>query len=141
MIFQYNYVQVMTEEAQECPCPTFRSRMTSDLIEAAKLLDAGHVIGIPTDTVYALAGSCKCPESVSKIYHIKGRPPEKPICLCISSLDQLKVAKPPFRYVNLIKPNLLSIVNHFKFICMKAKSRKQRWYLWRKVEKGQDKGK
>ncbi|XP_062578487.1 uncharacterized protein LOC134240411 [Saccostrea cucullata] len=78
------------------PCQTFRSRIASDMIKAAEVLKYGDVIGVPTDTVYALAGSCTKPESISKIYHIKGRPPEKPICLCISNLEQLRAANPPF---------------------------------------------
>ncbi|XP_061181070.1 uncharacterized protein LOC133189688 [Saccostrea echinata] len=78
------------------PCPTFRSRIASDMFKAAEVLKSGEVICVPTDTVYALAGSCTQPESISKIYHIKGRPPEKPICLCISNLEQLKAANPPF---------------------------------------------
>ncbi|XP_069127556.1 uncharacterized protein [Argopecten irradians] len=81
---------------EKSPCQLLPSRKASALRRAAKLLDDGHVIGVPTDTVYALASSCKVPKSVSDIYHIKGRPAEKPICLCISNLDQLRAANPPF---------------------------------------------
>ncbi|XP_033737263.1 uncharacterized protein LOC117325261 [Pecten maximus] len=84
------------KEGEKFPCQLFPSRKASALWRAAKLLDEGHVIGVPTDTVYALASSCKVPKSVSDIYHIKGRPSEKPICLCISNLEQLKDANPPF---------------------------------------------
>ena len=100
MIYMFIYffpIQYKEIEKQHLPCPVFASRKASDILECAKLLDQGHVVGIPTDTVYALGASCKHPESINAIYHIKGRPPEKPICLCISSLDQLKTANPPFR--------------------------------------------
>ncbi|KAF7707104.1 uncharacterized protein si:ch211-153b23.3 [Silurus meridionalis] len=78
------------------PCPTPFSRGTSGLLQIAKLLECSGVCGIPTDTVYALAASCKNPSAIEKIYNIKDRPAEKPICICISSLEQLAATKPPF---------------------------------------------
>ncbi|XP_058845197.1 uncharacterized protein LOC117412118 [Acipenser ruthenus] len=78
------------------PCSIATSRKTSGLLSISKLLDAGGVCGIPTDTVYALAASCKHPQAIEKIYNIKDRPQEKPICICISNLEQLSTAKPPF---------------------------------------------
>ena len=62
----------------------------------AKLLDEGGLVGVPTDTVYALAGSCKHPPSIERIYKVKERPAEKPICLCLSNIDQLREIKTPF---------------------------------------------
>ena len=53
-------------------------------------------MGVPTDTVYALAASCKIPTSIKNIYRVKERPAEKPICICLSNLDQLVEAKPDF---------------------------------------------
>uniref|UniRef100_UPI00398F59C3 uncharacterized protein n=1 Tax=Pristiophorus japonicus TaxID=55135 RepID=UPI00398F59C3 len=88
------------------PCPITSSRQTSGLRTIAKILDSGHVCGIPTDTVYALAASCKHPEAVEKIYSIKDRPAEKPICICISNLDQLSAVHPPF------SPLLWEFMNH-----------------------------
>ncbi|XP_029463306.1 uncharacterized protein LOC115094416 [Rhinatrema bivittatum] len=82
------------EASESCICPD--SRRTSGLRTIAKLLDAGGVCGIPTDTVYALAASCKHPEAIERIYTIKDRPLEKPICICISNLDQLRAVEPPF---------------------------------------------
>lgn len=35
------------------------------------MLDEGCVVGVPTDTVYAVAGSCKHPESIKNIYMVK----------------------------------------------------------------------
>ncbi|MGH0182352.1 UNVERIFIED_CONTAM: hypothetical protein FKN15_008965 [Acipenser sinensis] len=78
------------------PCSIATSRKTSGLLSISKLLDAGGVCGVPTDTVYALAASCKHPQAIEKIYNIKDRPQEKPICICISNLEQLSTAKPPF---------------------------------------------
>ncbi|CAB1348098.1 unnamed protein product [Coregonus sp. 'balchen'] len=54
------------------------------------------VCGIHTDTVHALAASCKNPQATESIYNIKDHPAEKWICICISSVEQLVTAKPPF---------------------------------------------
>ncbi|XP_029369164.1 uncharacterized protein LOC115050470 [Echeneis naucrates] len=88
--------KVTQEASSEAPCPLATSRHTSGLLKIAGLLERGGVCGIPTDTVYALAASCKNPEAIEKIYNIKDRPAEKPICICISSVEQLVLAKPPF---------------------------------------------
>ncbi|TSL89855.1 YrdC domain-containing protein, mitochondrial [Bagarius yarrelli] len=82
--------------AATAPCPTPSSRGTSGLLQIAKLLENNGVCGIPTDTVYALAASCKNPSAIERIYNIKERPLEKPICICISNLEQLVATKPPF---------------------------------------------
>ncbi|KAL7886053.1 hypothetical protein AOLI_G00063480 [Acnodon oligacanthus] len=84
------------EAAPTTPCPVASSRGTSGPLQIAKLLENSGVCGIPTDTVYALAASCKNPSAIEKIYNIKDRPAEKPICICISSVEQLVAAKPPF---------------------------------------------
>ena len=78
------------------PCLLLDSHRASSLQKAAALLGQGQVVGVPTDTVYALAASCRHPDSISRLFHVKGRPPEKPICLCLASLDQLEAARPPF---------------------------------------------
>ncbi|KAM7389609.1 hypothetical protein PAMP_023574 [Pampus punctatissimus] len=88
--------RVKQETATELPCPVADSRLTSGLLKIAGLLEEGGVCGVPTDTVYALAASCKNPQAIEKIYNIKDRPAEKPICICISSVEQLVAAKPPF---------------------------------------------
>lgn len=64
----------MKQEAfSELPCPVANSRLTSGLLTIASLLEEGGVCGIPTDTVYALAASCKNPQAIEKIYNIKVR--------------------------------------------------------------------
>lgn len=61
------------ESAAELPCPVANSHLTSGLVKIAGLLEEGGVCGIPTDTVYALAASCKNPQAIEKIYNIKVR--------------------------------------------------------------------
>ena len=47
----------------------------------ARLLKAGGIAIIPTDTVYGIAAHPGCPDSVGRICTIKGRPTGKPIAL------------------------------------------------------------
>lgn len=61
------------DSSVKLPCPAVHSRLTSSLRTIAGLLEGGGVCGIPTDTVYALAASCKNPEAIEKIYNIKVR--------------------------------------------------------------------
>lgn len=63
----------MKESTAELPCPVANSCLTSSLQMIAALLEEGGVCGIPTDTVYALAASCKNPHAIEKIYNIKVR--------------------------------------------------------------------
>ncbi|KAE8583935.1 hypothetical protein XENTR_v10020754 [Xenopus tropicalis] len=103
------------EEEVTSSCILQQSRRTSSLRTIANILDNGGVCGIPTDTVYALAASCKHPEAINRIYSIKERPSEKPICICISNLDQLRVISPPFspllwRFMDLVYPGGISCI-------------------------------
>uniref|UniRef100_A0A3Q1G4W7 Threonylcarbamoyl-AMP synthase n=1 Tax=Acanthochromis polyacanthus TaxID=80966 RepID=A0A3Q1G4W7_9TELE len=65
--------KVKQKTSPEPPCPVANSRLTSGLLKIAGLLEEGGVCGIPTDTVYALAASCKNPQAIEKIYNIKVR--------------------------------------------------------------------
>lgn len=62
---------IKKKAAATAPCPIPSSRGTSGLLQIAKLLENRGVCGIPTDTVYALAASCKNPSAIEKIYNIK----------------------------------------------------------------------
>lgn len=57
---------------------------------AAEHLHRGEVIALPTDTVYGLACSANDPYAIQKLYDIKGRDEQKPVAVCVSSIEQLK---------------------------------------------------
>lgn len=63
--------EIKHETTPKLLCPVAHSRLTSGLLKTAGLLGHGGVCGIPTDTVYALAASCKNPEAIERIYNIK----------------------------------------------------------------------
>ncbi|MBQ2625529.1 MAG: threonylcarbamoyl-AMP synthase [Kiritimatiellae bacterium] len=54
---------------------------------AAKVLLAGGVAVIPTDTVYGLAAHPDFPEAVDRLYTIKGREAKKPIALLAADVE------------------------------------------------------
>ena len=57
---------------------------------ACKLLRDGEVVGVPTETVYGLAGDAKNPIAIKKIFEAKGRPNDNPLIVHISKLSMLK---------------------------------------------------
>ena len=57
--------------------------------EAAVLLQKGEIVGIPTETVYGLAGSAYDEQAIAKIFKAKGRPQDNPLIVHISDLDML----------------------------------------------------
>ncbi len=57
--------------------------ITQKLSEAAKLIAAGKLVAVPTETVYGLAGNGLDAAAVEKIYEVKGRPEVKPLALMV----------------------------------------------------------
>src|SRR5450755_3265598 len=49
------------------------------LAQAAKILRAGGLVGMPTETVYGLAGLATSDAAVAEIYAAKGRPTFNPL--------------------------------------------------------------
>jgi L-threonylcarbamoyladenylate synthase len=60
------------------------------LREAVEQLAAGHVVGVPTDTVYGLAVDPWNEEAVALLYELKGRPAGKPVGLLAASVEQVE---------------------------------------------------
>ena len=54
--------------------------------EAARLILAGDVVAVPTETVYGLAADATNPEAVARIYETKGRPSFNPLILHVPDL-------------------------------------------------------
>jgi L-threonylcarbamoyladenylate synthase len=60
-----------------------------DIAEAAAALRRGEVIGLPTETVYGLAGDASNDASVRRIFATKGRPADHPLIVHLGSTAQL----------------------------------------------------
>ena len=61
----------------------------SDIQQAKLFLSKGEVVGIPTETVYGLAGNAFDIEAVSKIFEVKNRPTFDPLIVHTNNLERL----------------------------------------------------
>jgi L-threonylcarbamoyladenylate synthase len=61
----------------------------TDVAVAAKLLQSGRLVAIPTETVYGLAADANNPIAVAKIFAAKGRPNNHPLIVHIADVSQL----------------------------------------------------
>jgi L-threonylcarbamoyladenylate synthase len=69
----------------------------SDLFQAKDILNAGGLVGIPTETVYGLAGNALDRNAVLSIFEAKNRPKFDPLIVHlsdISEIDKYAIAKP-----------------------------------------------
>lgn len=57
--------------------------------EAAALIRAGQVVGIPTETVYGLGANAFDEEAVRRIFKAKGRPSDNPLIVHVSDFDEI----------------------------------------------------
>lgn len=60
-----------------------------DIEQAIVVLKAGDVIGLPTETVYGLAGNAYNTEAITKIFTVKNRPTFDPLIVHTSSLERV----------------------------------------------------
>ena len=61
-----------------------------NLKKAKKNIENNNVIGLPTETVYGLAGNAYSDESVKKIFTLKKRPIFNPLIIHFKNLNELK---------------------------------------------------
>ena len=62
----------------------------ANLKKAKKNIENNNVIGIPTETVYGLAGNAYSNKSVTKIFKLKKRPTFNPLIIHFKNLSDLK---------------------------------------------------
>lgn len=60
-----------------------------DIAAAVEALRSGEVIGLPTETVYGLAGDASNPAALARIYSIKGRPATHPVIVHVADAAHL----------------------------------------------------
>jgi L-threonylcarbamoyladenylate synthase len=57
--------------------------------EAVEVLRAGGLVGMPTETVYGLAGDAENDAAVRRIYAVKGRPADHPLIVHLADVELL----------------------------------------------------
>ena len=61
----------------------------SAIKKAASVLASGDLVAFPTETVYGLGADATNKDGIARIYQVKGRPPDHPLIVHISSHTQL----------------------------------------------------
>jgi L-threonylcarbamoyladenylate synthase len=72
---------------------TYTTKMLSGkdaAYEAAKLIEMGECVAIPTETVYGLAAKADNPQAVAKIFEAKKRPTDHPLIVHILNASEAK---------------------------------------------------
>lgn len=59
-------------------------------IEAVVALNAGRLVGVPTDTVYGIAAIPWSEPGMKALFELKGRGPEHPVALLAATLEQVR---------------------------------------------------
>lgn len=81
--------------------------ISKNIETAAALLENDHVIAIPTETVYGLAGNALNPSVVNKIYEIKKRPHTNPLIIHLHDTTHIN------KYVKNIPTVAKKLAEHF----------------------------
>ncbi|CAM4339517.1 L-threonylcarbamoyladenylate synthase [Lacicoccus alkaliphilus] len=81
----------MKTKVWEISAEELDSPETAEKLEEIKTaLTYGEIIGLPTETVYGLAGDARNPEAIQKIFQAKGRPQDNPLIVHIHDINQLE---------------------------------------------------
>ena len=100
-----------------------------NISEVVARLKAGEVIGLPSETVYGLAGRCDSKRTIENIYKIKNRPKSNPLIIHYSNInDALNDIHKDSRAIDLANrfwPGPLTLVAKIKnrSICKSALSK------------------
>jgi len=79
----------------------------TDISLAQQILNQGNVIGIPTETVYGLAGNALNEEAVLKIFSVKNRPFFDPLIVHTHNLDEV------VKYTTNLPQKAFDLMNEF----------------------------
>ncbi len=88
-----------------------------DLDEAVRLLRAGRLVAVPTETVYGLAADASNPEAVRGIFAAKQRPANHPLIVHLSGAGQLSrwardIPDAAWRLADAFWPGPLTLLLH-----------------------------
>ena len=83
------------------------AKISTDVSEALKYLQQGEVIGIPTETVYGLAGNALDENAILRIFEVKNRPKFDPLIVHVATLEQAR------DFVLGFPANALQLANQF----------------------------
>jgi len=85
----------------------FKTQIGKDINHAAEILQGGGIVGIPTETVYGLAGNALNEDAVLKIFKAKNRPFFDPLIVHTHAIPEIS------RYVKHVPERLLPLMERF----------------------------
>ena len=74
---------------EACETLLLHGGVKRDIAKAGRLMAAGEVVAVPTETVYGLAANALDEQAVLRIFEAKGRPQDNPLIVHISALEQI----------------------------------------------------
>ena len=91
------------------------AQIGKDIQQAKAFLEQGQLVGIPTETVYGLAGNALDSEAVALIFETKNRPSFDPLILHTSSLERVgdfveEIPAPLAKLANQFWPGPLTLL-------------------------------
>ena len=86
-----------------------------DITRAVEALRRGRLVAFPTETVYGLAADAASTDALSRLYAVKGRPPDHPVIVHVAAPDALdewaaRVPAAARRLADEVWPGPLTIV-------------------------------
>jgi L-threonylcarbamoyladenylate synthase len=88
--------------------PRYAARVDpAELAAAVAALRRGEVVGMPTETVYGLAGDAGNPAALARIYALKGRPAEHPVIVHLGAPEWLE------RWAQGVPPEVRRLAQRF----------------------------
>lgn len=82
-------------------------KIGTNVQEASTWLQKGHLVAIPTETVYGLAGNALREESLAEIFRVKERPAFDPLIMHLAKAESLK------QYVKALPPHFEKLYESF----------------------------
>lgn len=83
------------------------ARIITDVTQAASALQQGELVAFATETVYGLGGVATWPETVARIFEVKGRPTFDPLIVHLHDLEQVE------HWVKTIPPVARALASRF----------------------------
>lgn len=77
------------------------------IAEAAEMLRRGHIVALPTETVYGLGADARSDDAIARIYAAKGRPATNPLIVHVADTAAAR------RYVAVFPPAAQTLADAF----------------------------
>jgi len=88
-------LSITFQPSSDQPKITSSETMQALKIASHRLVDLAQTVVFPTETVYGLGALALDPQATSKIFSTKGRPPDNPLIVHVSSFTMLHSLLPP----------------------------------------------